>query len=333
MRVLSLNDVKEIFTMCDAIEAVETACAENVKGNMETPNKIHIVNNANNSDTLFMPARLSRMGIMGLKIISRVPNNVNKGLPTSIGMVIIFDDLTGLPLLAMEAGYLTNIRTGALTGVACKHLARPDSTKLAIIGTGVQAQTQALAIAEVLNIGEIRIYSRKPERVCRFIRTMEASLAGINFIPATSGEEAVRGADVVVCATSAINPVLFRDWIAPGTCVCAIGTYNTSREREVDSETLRDASIIVADCRKAVLAFGGDVIIPLKEGVINEAQVIDLGELVLGTKNGRQSASEITFFKSVGFAGVDISIGKKLFEKAKELDVGIEVPLYPDEKR
>jgi len=130
LRILSLNDVKEIFTMRDALEAVETACAENVRGNMETPNKIHFVNAANNSDTLFMPARLSRMEIIGLKIISRVPGNVNKGLPTSIGMVILLDDLTGLPLLAMEAGYLTNIRTGALSGVACKYLARPDSRNL-----------------------------------------------------------------------------------------------------------------------------------------------------------------------------------------------------------
>jgi len=162
---------------------------------------------------------------------------------------------------------------------------------------------------------------------------MEAALAGINFIPAASGEEAVRGADIVVCATSAINPVLSRDWIAPGTCVCAIGTHNTPKEREVDSETLRDASIIVADCRKVVLTFSGDVIIPLKEGLIKEKKIIDLGELVLGTKNGRQSTSEITFFKSVGFAAVDIYVGKKLLEKAKELDVGIEIPLYPVEKR
>lgn len=315
--------------MYDAFEAVENACAENIRGNMEIPKRIQMANITNSSSTFFMPARLSYMGIVGLKIVSRVPNNAKVCLPINVGMIIIFDVLTGLPLLVLEASYITDIRTGALTGVACKHLARSNSEILAIIGTGSQARTQVLAIVKVLNIVEIRVFSRKPTRINHFIQAMKNSLMDINFVPCNSSKEAVRGADVVVCATSASNPVLFRDWVDLGTFVCAIGAH-TPYDREVDSETVRDASIIVADCRKSVLTFGGDVVIPINEGLIDEKQVIDLGELILGRKRYIQSESKIAFFKSVGFAGVDIYIAKKLLEMAEKMNKGVDIHFLPN---
>jgi len=328
LRFLSANEVKEIFTISDALKAVEEVCAENAKGNTEIPNRIRIENTENSSDTLFMPCRLSQMEVMGLKIVSGMPNNIDKGLPISVGIVIIFDDKTGMPLLIMEAGYLTNMRTGAFTGVACKYLARPESEKIAIIGTGMQAQTQLLAVVEVLKLSEVRVYSRKPKRVHNFIETMEKILPDdITFIPAKSGEAACLNADVIVCATSATSPVLLRKWISCGAFISAIGAH-TPWDREVDSNIIRDASLVVADYRKAVLNTGGDIVIPIKEGLIEEEEVVDLGELILGTKKGRQSADEITFFKSVGFASIDIYIGAKLLEKAKVQGLGIEVPLF-----
>lgn len=329
MRILSSGDVARLLTMSDALQIVESACAENAAGNAEVPARVRLENPAAGSDSLFMPARLPRLNSMGIKIVSGVPSNAEKGLPVNVGVVVLFDDATGMPLLVMESGYLTDMRTGALTGVACKYLARSDSSVLGLIGTGAQARTQVVATAEVLSLREVRVFSRKPQRVKEFTEKMAAMLPGIRFIAAKSAEEAVKGADVVVCATSATSPVLSRAWISPGTFVSAVGAH-TPQDREVDDETVRDAAVIVADCRNAVLASGGDIVIPLRKGLITEAQVVDLGDLVLGTKKGRQSPEEITFFKSVGFAAVDVCAAKALLGKAIETGVGIEASLYAD---
>jgi len=327
MRILSSNDVKQIFSMQDAFSAAKKACTQNVLGEADIPDRIRIINAENESDSLFMPGRLPQLNTMGIKIVSGVPGNVNRELPVNIGIIILFDDLTGEPLLVMEGGSITDMRTGALTGVACKYLAKPNSSTMSIIGTGAQAWTQVLAVSEVFDLNQIRVYSRNAQRVSKFAQSLKGILPNVNIVPTSSAKEAVQNTDIVVCATTSTTPVISRNWLSPGTCVCSIGA-NSPQGREVDGETVKDASIIVADYRKAVLSSAGDIIIPINEGLIKNEQIIDLGELVMGKKKGRKTHEELTFFRSVGFAGVDICCAKLILDKVKKLDIGVEVPLY-----
>ena len=202
-----------------------------------------------------------------------------------------------------DAAAVTAIRTAAVSAVATKLLAREDASVLTILGAGVQAKSHARAIPLVRDIQEVRTYSRTSGS-------------------AKSAEEAVRGADIIVTATSSREPVLRREWIAPGAHINAVGS-SIAAARELDSATVAAASLFV-DRRESTVNESGDYLFALREGAITGPEHIraELGELLLGTHQGRQSDDELTLFKSLGLAIEDLAAAAFLYDEARRTNRG-----------
>ncbi|HEU0116108.1 MAG TPA: ornithine cyclodeaminase family protein, partial [Thermomicrobiales bacterium] len=215
---------------------------------------------------------------------------------------------TGEPLASLDGRLVTEVRTAAVSAVATQHLARPDATALAILGAGVQARSHLAALRLVRAFRDVRVWS--PRHAGAFAQEFGVRAAA-------SAEEAVRGADVVVTATTSRTPVLRGEWLEPGSHINAVGAARPDW-RELDDEVMRRATIYV-DSREAALAESGDII-------AGGAIAGELGEVVAGTTPGRTSSAQITLFKSLGLAVEDVATAELLCRKAGLLGNGGEKP-------
>ena len=268
-----------------------------------------------------MPAyRGGERGAFGLKAICVFPENPSQGKDAHQGAVTLFSRDTGELLALMNASAITAIRTAAVSAVATRLLAREDAQELAIIGAGVQARTHLSALACVRPIKRARIVARNFEHAQRLADELQSSFP-FPIEPVRKNEDAVRGADLIVTATSSLQPVIDKDWISPGTHVNAIGTHSPS-SREIDSATMAAARIFV-DRRESALNESGDYLLAAKEGVVSPDSIVgEIGELLIGTKTGRTSETEITLFKSLGLAIEDVAAADYLYRKALAENVG-----------
>lgn len=268
-----------------------------------------------------MPAyRHGEHGAFGLKAICVFPGNPSIGKDAHQGTVMLFSKETGEPLALMNASQITATRTAAASAVATRLLARPEAEDLGIIGAGVQARTHLLAVGGVRSIKRARVACRNPEHAVQLVREMQEKVS-FPIEVAKSNEEAVRDADIVVTATSSHEPVIKREWIAPGAHINAIGTHSP-QSREIDTATMAAARIFT-DRRESVLNEAGDYLIAAREGAVSpESIVAEIGELVIKTKEGRTSATEITLFKSLGLAIEDVVCAEYLFRKAQAENAG-----------
>jgi ornithine cyclodeaminase/alanine dehydrogenase-like protein (mu-crystallin family) len=239
-------------------------------------------------------------GALGAKLVTFYPNN--KETHTHHAMILLFRPETGEPLVTMDGRLITEMRTAAVSAVATDALARAEVSVLAILGSGVQARSHLEALRLVRKFQEVRVWS--PRSCGEFARKYNVSAAA-------SAEEAVRGADVVVVATSATTPVLRGEWLAPGTHINAVGATRPNW-RELDDEVLRRARIYV-ESREAASKESGDIIAAGK--IFSE-----IGEVLAGSKNGRQSNDEITLFKSVGVAVEDIVAADLVWRRKLRVD-------------
>jgi ornithine cyclodeaminase/alanine dehydrogenase len=229
------------------------------------------------------------------------------------------------PLVVMSGGWVTAMRTGAVSGVAGKYLAREDSEVVGMFGAGKQARTQLEAVTRVRDIVEARIHDPYLAPDSTFFAEMRDKL-GIKVISVATPKDAVKGCDIVLTATSSSTPVFDGSWLESGTHVSAIGAHHGSGRKELDATTIT-ASKLVVDQRKACLAEAGDIIDPIADGVITESHIYaELGELIMGQKPGRTSDNEITVFKSVGIAVQDIATAIKAYDLAKKKGVGVDIP-------
>jgi alanine dehydrogenase len=322
--ILTQSEVKSILSVAFAFEAVAQGCVEYSQGSALIPPRAHVAIPGRAADSLFMPGYLKASGALGIKIVSSFSRNPERGLPVGVGLLILLDHETGVPLALMDASYLTDLRTGVLSGLAARFLARPDSTVVAIIGSGAQARTQLLALAHVLPLRRALVYSRRPENVQTFLREMTGQVPGVDVSAAASAEEAVRKAHVVVAATTSEQPVVRGEWVQPGTLVCGVGAH-TPEAREVDGEVIARATRFAVDSRAGALKSAGDLGIPVREGSLRAEDVAELGELLTGVRPGRQSAAEIAVFKSVGFAAADLAAAAAIYREARERKLGQEV--------
>ena len=230
--------------------------------------------------------------------------------------IVVNDPETGMIEALLDGTYLTAMRTGAVTGVASRYLAPKDSKVAAVIGCGVQGKTQAMAVAEACDLETIRLFDLSEERMRRFAEEMGPKL-GVDVVPSSSGAEAVADADVVVTATTSKNPVLRREWLGDRVHVGAIGAFYPDW-RELDTATVSEAKVVV-DSREAIMEEAGDILIPISEGAITEDHIYaELGELVLGKKEGRTPEDGLTVFKSVGLAIQDSSVANLVMKKWRE---------------
>jgi alanine dehydrogenase len=316
MLLLSDADVERLLSMREAIDAVEKAFGEYAKGAMLMPPRSTMMLDRFGGSISLMPSYLEETGALATKIISIYPQNPKQGLPTSIAWIVINNPETGTLEALMEATYLTAVRTGAVTGVAAHYLAPRDSRVAAVIGCGVQGRTQAWAVAETCRLDSIRIFDISRGRMRRFAEEMGSKL-GVDIFTAESGEKAVKGADIVVTATTSKDPVIRRRWLGDEVHVSAIGSFYPDH-RELNTDIIREAKLVV-DSREAVMEEAGDILIPIEEGAITEDHIYaELGDLVLGRKEGRTDDDGLTVFKSVGLAIQDSSVASLVLKKWRE---------------
>jgi ornithine cyclodeaminase len=261
-----------------------------------------------------------------LKAICLMPGNPARGLDAHQGTVTLFDGETGVPTAILDASALTEIRTAAVTAVATRTLAREDAHVLALIGAGVQGRAHLIALPEARKFDEIRIYAPTAAHVNTLVDA-QLDVGGATVTAAASAEEAVRGADVVVVATSSREPVLIHDWLAPGAHVNAVGA-STPTHREIEIETVA-ASALFCDSRESLRNEAGEFRLALELGAIEGEDHIraELGEVLAGTAPGRADDGEVTLFRSLGVAIEDLAAAQHAVAFARRFGIGTEVEL------
>lgn len=317
MLLLRAADVVRACPMADAIAAVEAGFAALSAGRAIVPVRASVPLHGQGV-ALSMPASLAGGRHWSVKLVTVAPGNTARGLPLIAATVLLGDAETGAPLALLDGGSLTALRTGAAGGVAAKHLARAESPVVALFGGGAQARTQILGLAAVRSLREVRVVTRDPAHADAFIRALgeESGLRGVA-VASSSPSDAVRGADVVITATSSATPVFAGRELGEGVHVTAVGSF-TPAMRELDDDALRGARIVV-DRRDAALAEAGEL-----RGM-REGDVVEIGEVIAGSARGRVDARERTVFKSVGNAVQDLMTASRAYERARELGLGQEI--------
>jgi len=305
LRYITDEKIREALTMLEAIRAVKEAFIQLSTGQAIVPARTSLEIPEFRMTALVMPAYLPRSKRLGLKLISLCEDNPAKGLPMAQAVSIIMDAELGTPLAVLDASVLTAVRTGAASGAATDALARKEARTVAIFGCGVQGRTQLEAIAAVRPIRKIFVFDINPKAAAAFAEEMRRKLA-LDVEPATS-PEVLREADVISTATTSSVPVFSDAHLKPGVHINAIGSYKP-HVREIPGETIRRAKVFV-DQKQACLEEAGDLIIPLRENLIDEGHIrAEIGEVLAGLKPGRGSEDEITVFKSVGNAVQDLAM-------------------------
>jgi len=258
-----------------------------------------------------------------VKAIGIFPGNVARGLDSHQGAVCLFDGTTGELRAVMNAAAITAVRTAAVSAVATRVLARAEAGDLAVLGSGTQARTHIRALSCVRPLRRVRVASRRLDNARRLAAEM-APFCAFPIEAVATAALALRDADLVVTATDSAEPVVRREWIAPGAHLNAIGASLPDR-REIDSETVA-ASALFVDRRESTLNEGGDYLMAVEEAGIGPDHIrAELGELLIGSRPGRSDESELTVFKSLGLAVEDLAAAALCVERARERGVGAEV--------
>ena len=319
--ILTHAEVEKLLPMDECIAVMEKAMAALARGHAHNPLRM----------VVRPPDAAGLMGLMpsyiggedpayGLKAVCIFPQNTARGKDAHQGSVMLFSAETGELLALMNASAITAIRTAAVSGVATKLLAREDAGDLAIIGSGVQARSHLEAMARVRPIKRCRVASRDFDHAQKFAEEMRARYP-FPVEPAESVEAAVRGADLIVTATTAREPILKRAWISPGAHLNVVGS-SLPTTREVDTATMAAVSLFV-DRRESTLNEAGDYLFAAKEGAIGPEHIrAEIGELEIGMKKGRTSHDEITLFKSLGLAVEDLAAAQHVYRQAQEKNAG-----------
>ena len=305
---LTEAEVGSLLTPADALEAVERCFERLGRGGIENRPRARM--RLEGGAFAVMAATDQELGLAGVKSYAWLPG----GTP----FVVVLFSLEPVELLAViEADKLGQLRTGAASGVAARHLARPGARSLGVIGCGWQAESQVACVREAVpSIERVVAYCRTEERLAEFCAAVGAEAA-------ESHQEAGRQ-DIVVTATTSKDPVLRGDWLQPGVLVCAIGA-NEPRARELDNVVLERATFVCCDSREQAREESGDLIEPIAAGVLDWLEVHELHEVVAGELPGRQSDEDVVLFKSNGIAAWDVAIGGLAVERARQEGVGREL--------
>lgn len=319
MLVLGEEDVRATLDMASCIAAMEKVLAGLARGELAMPLRTIMRSQLEGVLGLgLMPAeRGGTDPLMSLKEVVVVPSNSAHGLDPHQGAVLLHDGATGQLVAVLNASPITEIRTAAVSAVATKLLARPGSRQVAIIGSGVQGHSHAIAMREVLPAAELRIWSRNPVNA-------EALALEAHGVACTTVEDALSGADVVCTCTASPDPIVALAHLAPGAHVNAVGSSGTWA-RELEADVVAAASLFV-DRRESTLNESGDYLAAVAEcGIGPEHILAELGEILVGTHPGRRSDAELTLFKSLGLGVEDLAAAEVAVARARELGRGVEV--------
>lgn len=325
--LLTRADVETALPMAECIASQEHAFREHGLGHAQTPHRLGMKVPGQDGLYIAMPAYLgqtpaaqTQTGAMAVKVLTFYPGNPGMGLPAIVATVLLHDPQTGALLAIMEGASITGLRTAAGSAVATQYLARPEAATVGILGSGVQAESHLVAMCAVRPVQTAWVYSRDRDRRRDFAERMAARL-GIDVTPVSSARAAVEGADIVVTATTAREPIVDGDWFAEGAHINCVGSGIPDR-RELDDKIVQRAKIVV-DTYTSALEEAGDLLIPLAKGLITRAAIhADLGEVLTGQRAGRTDPQEITLFKSVGVALQDVAAAAWVYRRARELSLG-----------
>jgi len=319
IKFLSQDDVKLCIDMKSAIESMADAFSQLSSGNADAPQRLSLDLHKHNGSALFMPVYMPSKNLVGLKTVHIHKENAQKDMPVIHAIYTLFNSETGQTLAVMDGEYLTAVRTGAASGLATKLLAREDSKILAVFGAGVQSRTQAEAVCIVRDIELIHVFDIDYAKAEKFAAEMSGKL-GIKVLP-QSDLSILKSVDVICTATTTNKPLFEDALLKDGVHINGVGSY-TPQMCEIPPETIKRSKLIV-DSVSACLVEAGDIIQPLKLGLITEDLIhAEIGEIVLKTKEGRTSDDEITVFKSVGNAVQDVAAAAIILENAGKLNIG-----------
>lgn len=324
MLILTKEDIKKVFTMKEAIEADKEALRIYSEGKSVVPLRVNIDIPKEQGQSLFMPAYVEELDATGIKIVSVFPKNIELGKPSVPAQMILLDGKTGEVCAIMEGTYLTQLRTGAVQGAATDILAKKDAKIGVLFGTGGQAATQLEAMVCVRNLAEVRVFDINYERAKEFAETMQEQLVEYDtkIIAVDDGNEAVKDADIITAVTTSRRPVFDGTLVKKGAHVNGVGAY-TPQMQELDEYIVKNADKVFFDTKEGVLAEAGDFIIPMEKGIVSEGDFNgELGQVILGHVSGRETDEEITLFKTVGVAVLDVVTAYKIYKKALENNVG-----------
>jgi ornithine cyclodeaminase len=320
--VLSSVEVRELLPMGECIDVMAEALIDLANGDVWHPLRT----------VMRPPDEASLMGMMaahrsaptpgyGIKVICIFPGNRARGLESHMGTVSLFDGETGAPLAIVDAGAVTAIRTAAVSAVATRELARPDAARLAVLGAGIQAKAHLEALAAVRPFVSARIWGRTESRVRSVVDDVDVPFP-VEVV--SSAREAVEGADVIATTTASPEPILAREWLAPGAHINAVGS-SIPTAREIDAPTMAAAALF-ADRRESFYAEAGDYLLAVDEIGPREVRA-ELGEVLTGAGEGRREDDDVTLFKSLGLAVEDLAAVEHLYRRATETGAGQRVEL------
>lgn len=327
MKVLIVNqsEVRQLLPMAECLDVMADALMTLARGEAILPLRPVLWLPEKVGALGMMPSYLGNIQAMGLKVVSVFPGNHGTQYDSHMGAVLLFETQHGQLLAIIDASEITAIRTAGVSGVATRLLAREDAQNLAILGSGVQARTHLAAMLQARNIQMVRVWSRNPEHAEQFAE-QEAQRHGISVEPAWTVQETVDEADIICTTTSSPEPILKGEWIAPGTHINAIGS-SVPFTRELDTAAVVMSRMFV-DRRESTINEAGDFLFPKKEGAINDDHILgEIGEILLGSIQGRVTSDEITLFKSLGLAVEDLAAANHVYKKAVEAGLGIAVEL------
>ncbi len=310
--VVGPRAVKRAFGMKKAIGVMEEMLRKGATEIQSQPART-ILKVDQDSFILTMPAYSSNLRRYAVKTVTEFKKNPEKNnLPVQGGSILLIDCDDSRVLAMLDSPTVTEVRTGALTGLATRILSRPESRRVGVVGSGKEARTHLEAVCTVRGIKEAKVASKNPSHAKQFAEEMSQKL-DIRVDAVGTPREAAGGADVVIAATSSATPVLSSEDISDGCHINSIGTLPD--RRELSSDLISRASVFV-DTRAGVMREAGDVIQAVKEGKFSDAMVKgDLAELVLSKRPGRSRPSEVTLFKSVGFALADVYSASYIYDK------------------
>ncbi len=326
IRLLTADDVRAALPMSEAIEAMREAFTAVSAGRAHMPLRTHLPLPGSNAATLTMPAATSGSVRLGTKLLTLFPDNPSRGLPFIQGLVVMFDADTGRPTGLLEGTALTAIRTGAASGLATRTLANPGASRLGIIGSGVQARTQLEAVCCARTVERVTVYSRNAEHARRFASEVEARPGVPDTVHvAASPAEVAESSDIICTATGSATPLLEKKDIRPGTHINAVGSFTPSMQELAPD--LFGAARLFVDHVPATMEEAGEVIAAVKEGILRQEDLVELGRVLDGKLPGRRGEEDITVFKSVGLAVQDLCAAEVALRRADELGLGVSVEL------
>lgn len=320
MRLITRSEVERLLPVGACVDVMHRAMVATSARTVSLPIRQFMPIPGAPGKLAIMPGTMDEPACFGIKLVCKYDRPYGDPLGTHVGMVMLFDSMKGVPLAMIEGSSLTAIRTSAASALATDILARKDARRLAIIGNGEQAARHVDAMRAVRDIDQVTVWGRDPARAAEFASKMAAE-TGLPVFTAQSAAEAVAGADIICTTTSAKDPVLGGDALEPGMHINLVGSA-IATTAEVNAGAVRRSRFYV-DYRDAAMAAAGELLKAIAAGVVDESHIIgEIGDVLLGRAEGRQSAQDITMYKSLGVASQDLAAALAIWEKAENENAG-----------